>query len=96
MRMEGEKIMSECFLCGSEAQQGPHIYNIRNASHWNVLACDTCVKSNWDGIIPGRFPHLEEHLKASKIPVATNENGWIAWPEGFLRPGDIPWRSLKK
>jgi len=100
MRMDGEKIMVECFLCEREAQMGPHVYNIRNVPGWGIHACDMCRKSNWDGLLPDRNSKLVDHLNTHNIPINLNSDGWIAWPEGSLMPGDRPWpkptRSRRK
>ena len=96
MRMDGEKIMVECFLCEREAQMGPHVYNIRNVPGWEIHACDGCVKGNWDGVVPIMHPRLVKYLKSQNIQITLNSEGWIDWPQGFLRPGDIPWVRSKR
>lgn len=91
MRLDGDKIMVECYFCGSEAQMGPHVYQIRNIEHWGVKACDSCIRSNWDGLLPERNKSLISHLKDRNVAIELNKNGWINWPEGTLLPGDVPW-----
>jgi hypothetical protein len=90
MRMDGEKIMVRCSLCGKEAQMGPHVYEIRNVEDWGIQACDECVKSNWDGLLPERNSELISHLNSKAVPIKLNANGWLDWPDGVLLPGDIP------
>jgi hypothetical protein len=80
MRMEGEKTLVKCFLCRREVQFGPHVYNGKTIPPWDIFVCDTCYQANWDGIVPGTFPHLIAHLKSKSIEIRPNKRGWIDWP----------------
>jgi len=51
---DGIAILCECGLCGREFQFGPHRYDGRRISAWDVMACDVCLKTNSDGVVPGR------------------------------------------
>jgi hypothetical protein len=80
MRMDGQKIMLRCLVCDREFQCGPSIYNGRFIGQWDAAICDTCIKFNWDGIVPSVRPHVIEHLKERKIPYSLNSNGWLDIP----------------
>jgi len=79
-RMEGDKILYDCFLCERPFQFGPHLYNGRHIAAWNVQICDNCTKWNWDGLVPERHSRLIEHLRANGIPINLNANGWLDIP----------------
>jgi hypothetical protein len=57
-RMEGEKIIYDCFLYSFPFQFGPHVYNGKRIAAWDVMVCDGCYRGNWDGIVPQSRPHL--------------------------------------
>lgn len=80
MRIEGEKIMYDCFLCQRPFQCGPHVYNGRPIPDWGIEMCNTCIKSNWDGIVPSTHPRLIEHFKANGLTPKLNASGWIIIP----------------
>ena len=80
MRMDGQKIMLRGLVCDSEFQCGPSVYNGRYVSQWGAAVCDTCIKSNWDGIVPSVRPRVVEHLKERKIAYSLNSNGWLDIP----------------
>ena len=73
--------MYDCFLCRRQFQFGPHRYAGKPIKPWDVMVCETCLKGNWDGIVPTTYPHLVEHLKSRGMPVTLNANGWIDWPK---------------
>ena len=75
------KIKERCFLCGNSFQFGPHAYDRRDISAWGIMVCSTCRSRNMDGIVPGRHPHLLEHLKTHDIEIRYNAKGWIDWPQ---------------
>ena len=62
MKMDGKKILYDCFLCDVPFQFGPHIYNGRYIGQWYVEICDYCLQSNWDGIVLEDHPRLKRHL----------------------------------
>ena len=74
------KHMETCFLCGSQFQFGPHLYDGKYFREWDIIVCSGCESANSDGIVPTTYPHLTAHLKARGTQVRVNSNGWIAWP----------------
>lgn len=78
--MSEYKDMTPCFLCKTEFQTGPHIWEGRKIQAWDVMICDRCRSKNEEGILPDRFPHLIQHLKDKGIPVRLNVSGWINIP----------------
>ena len=78
--MNETKTMTACFLCKRQVQVGPHRYEGRNVPAWNVFICDTCRSANWDGVVPGTYPHLIEHLKSHRIEIKLNAKGWLDIP----------------
>jgi hypothetical protein len=77
---DGAAFLSECFLCRQRFRGAPHRYEARRVQAWDILVCDVCYRGNWDGIIPGRFPHLEEYLRARGIEIELNARGNIELP----------------
>lgn len=73
-------IKIECFLCKQKFQFGPHAYDGRYISAWKISICHTCSSGNWDGIVPGTYPHLMQHLAASGIVATLNAKGWLDIP----------------
>jgi len=75
--MAEEKIMQRCFMCGSEYQFGPHRYDGKYISRYQISVCRSCYDSNWDGWAHYE-PRLVAHLKANNLPIpARNEKGWL-------------------
>lgn len=77
---EGDKILYDCFLCRRPFQFGPHVYKGKPIPEWEIEICDTCLRSNWDGLVPGAHPRLIEHFKAKGITPKLNASGWIVIP----------------
>jgi hypothetical protein len=72
---------TKCFLCRWSFPYGPNVYGGRPIPKWGgIMVCNRCRGRNSDGIVPGRFPHLERHLEAKGIPVELNGKGYIDWP----------------
>lgn len=72
--------MLRCLVCDGEFQYGPSIYNGRFIAQWDAAICDTCIKFNWDGIVPAVRPHVIEYLKERKILFSLNSRGWLDIP----------------
>src|SRR5262245_55324488 len=45
-RMEGNKIIYDCFLCGLSFQFGPNIYDGKRIVDWDIMVCDGCFRGN--------------------------------------------------
>ena len=73
-------IMIECFLCRSKFPFGPHTYNGSKIRAWGIMVCDTCRRSNWDGVVPSNYPHLVDYLQSQGLDIPLNDNGWISIP----------------
>jgi hypothetical protein len=80
MKMDGDKIMYDCILCGLPFQFGPHVYKGRHIKAWDAEICDGCIAANWDGIMVENHPNLVEHLKAKGVQIALNPMGWLNIP----------------
>lgn len=80
MKMDGEKILYDCFLCDVPFQFGPHIYNGRRVRQWDVEICDFCLQNNRDGIMLDRHPRLADHLRAKGIAFTLNPKGYLDIP----------------
>jgi len=80
MKMDGDKVLYECFLCRWWFQFALHIYNGLNIVAWDAQICDWCLAANHDGIMPQSHPDLIEYLLAKKIPITLNHKGWLDIP----------------
>lgn len=76
----GYKHMIECFLCESEFQFGPHIYNSSHVSSWGTTLCKTCIGMNHDGIVTEQWPKLMRHLADKGVLPKLNARGWLDIP----------------
>ncbi len=83
MRMEesgSEMKMYDCLVCRRAFQIGPHVYDGRWIAQWNASVCNSCIKMNWDGVVPSVRPHVIEHLEAEKIDYELNDKGRLDIP----------------
>jgi len=80
LKMQGEKIFYDCFICRRPFQFGPHIYNGRHISAWSVEICDRCLGANWDGFVLEAHPRLQTHLIEKGVPIKLNAKGWLDIP----------------
>jgi hypothetical protein len=80
LRVDGDKIFYDCFLCQRPFQFGPHVYNGRHIAAWDVQICESCLRGNWDGIVPAQHPRLIQHLKDKGIPITLSASGWLDIP----------------
>lgn len=74
------KTLYDCFLCSRPFQFGPHVYAGRSIKAWDIIACDICTSSNWDGLVPQQHPRLIAHLKERGVEIRLNEEGWLPIP----------------
>ena len=73
-----DKFMTYCEVCGSEFQYGPHIYDEKHISSYNLTDCSTCYKMNWDGWASQWESKIIAHLKKNDIPIPErNKKGWL-------------------
>jgi hypothetical protein len=75
------KFMQPCFLCSRSFQYGPHRYEGRAINSWDIVICDTCDKSNWDGLVTEQHPRLMKHLAERGVTVKMNPRGWLSLPK---------------
>jgi len=69
-----------CVVCGQPFIFGPHRYEGRPIKSWNdVMVCNRCEKSNWDGIVP-RDDLLRRLKQAGVESPAFNDKGFIPIP----------------
>jgi hypothetical protein len=78
--MADTPIMSQCFICKRPFKYGPHIYNGRRITKWDMMICSRCPERNWEGIVPEKHPDLIPYLKSRGIQMKLNARGWIDWP----------------
>lgn len=70
------KFMSKCELCGSEYQQGPHLYEGRHSQLFDLWVCSTCWEYNWDGWADHYEEKLLKHIESKQLPIPErNPNG---------------------
>lgn len=67
--MPTQKIMAKCFFCGRQFQMGPHAYDGRYISCYQVNACSICYESNWDGWSSRYDAKIVEHLNTLDRPI---------------------------
>lgn len=72
---------TDCFLCKRVFQVGPHRYEGRRVPAWDIMICDICRSSNWDGVVPTVHPDLIDHLQARGIDYQLNRKGWLDIPD---------------
>jgi hypothetical protein len=76
--MPSTKIMLGCGLCGAQFQFGPHVYDGKHISRYQLTICRSCWSGNHDGYGPAVEKQFLAHLKAKGIPVpARNADGWF-------------------
>jgi hypothetical protein len=59
---------------------GPQVYAGIHVPQWGEHICNSCLASNWDGIVPQTWPHVVPILKAKGVEVTLNARGWIDIP----------------
>ena len=67
--------MMRCFTCGSQFQFGPHVYDGKHISGYNITVCKICYSANWDGWRPMIESKILRHLEAEMIPVPERNSG---------------------
>jgi len=73
-----EKIIQACDLCGSSYQHGPHRYEGHKSYLYEIMVCDSCWQSNWDGWGPEFEKKLLSLLEDKGLPVPErNEKGYL-------------------
>lgn len=73
-----EKIMCSCSLCGNHFQFGPHRYDGKHISRYQITVCMSCWNGNWDGWAPHLEERLIAHLQQKGIPIPErNAKGWL-------------------
>lgn len=72
------KHMYKCDLCKNDFQHGPHRYEGHLCKLYDIVVCDTCWESNWDGWNPRHEDFLIRHLKEKGMPIPErNSKGWL-------------------
>lgn len=80
--MPKPKFMYKCFMCDTEFQMGPHVYNGRYIKRYNISVCSACYTASWDGWAPHYEERLIAHLKEKGLPIPErNEKGKL--PRGI-------------
>ncbi len=80
--MSKKAFIFDCDVCGSSYQMGPHRYEGKKCSGYNIFVCKACYESNWDGWAPIREARIEKICEERNIPVPSrNSKGW--YPREF-------------
>ena len=65
-------------MCGRQFQMGPHRYDGKFISRYQISVCRACYEGNWDGWAPHWEQHLVAHLKKNKLQIPEpNAKGWL-------------------
>lgn len=76
--MADTKFFYNCGICGANFQFGPHRYDGKHISRYNLTVCMGCWQGNHDGWGPSAEGRLLEHLKQEGIAVPPrNAKGWL-------------------
>ena len=76
--MTPEKIMCSCALCGNPFQFGPHHYDGKHISRYQITVCMSCWTGNWDGWAPHLEERLIAYLQQKGLPIPErNAKGWL-------------------
>jgi hypothetical protein len=78
MKSEDKPSIAKCFRCKQGFAYGPHAYDGRSIPEWKVMACNRCIKANWDGLVPNSG--LVDVLEANGANIERNDRGLIDWP----------------
>jgi len=67
--MTEHKVVSVCFMCGSQSRMGPHVYDGKHVRSYDISVCKSCYEGNWDGWASHYEQRLLAHLKERGLPV---------------------------
>lgn len=67
--MTTEKFITTCDVCGKRFQFGPHRHEGRRNKTYDIMVCNTCHDSNWDGWAPGYEKLVTKNLEAINLPL---------------------------
>jgi hypothetical protein len=45
-----------------------------------MTICQTCYHGNWNGVMPGTWPHLLPYLQKKGFGIEYSESGFLRWP----------------
>lgn len=69
--MDGTLIIMVCDICGQRHQMGPHRYDGRFISRYQIEVCRSCYSSNWDGWNPDAEKKIILHLVSKILSLST-------------------------
>ncbi len=76
--MTTEKFVASCDVCGGQFHYGPHRYDLRKNHTYDIMVCEACHNSNWDGWAPHLEPRVTKRLVEKDTPLPPrNEKGWL-------------------
>lgn len=76
--METGSIIETCFFCEQEFAFGPHRYDGKVTGQYNLVACNTCLSGNSDGVGPAYEEKFLKYLKSEGITLPDrNEKGLL-------------------
>jgi hypothetical protein len=69
-----------CFLCKQPFPFGPKVYAGKHVHQWDEHICNSCLATNWDGVVPEAWPHVMPALVAKGVELKRDSRGWIEIP----------------
>ena len=69
---------TKCNLCDRMFQFGPGRYKGKYIEHYEMILCNPCFKTHWDGFPPGVEGQFITHMKSKEIALPErNKQGWF-------------------
>ncbi len=76
--MSPDKFIFACDVCGNQHQFGPHRYDLRKNQTYDIMVCEICHKSNWDGWARHLESRVTRRLIEQGLPIPSrNEKGLL-------------------
>ena len=69
---------TKCNLCDRLFQFGPGRYKGKYIEHYEMILCNSCFRTHWDGFPPGVEGQFVTHMKSKNIELPErNKQGWF-------------------
>ena len=65
---------TKCDMCDRLFQFGPGRYKGKYIERYEMILCNSCFKSNWDGFPPGLEAQFIAHMKSKDIALPERNN----------------------
>ena len=76
-----QKPIEKCFLYSRTFNFGANLYDGRAIRFWGIMVCNSCDRSNRDGLVTARHPKLMHYLIELGVEVNLNPSGWLDFPK---------------